>query len=109
MRDRRMLLEILELLPRLATEIIRQESGNVRGAREAPQIGHARTHDRRLESLRLRDGPRGHEPAVAPAHYGEPIRIRDAHRDYMVQTGLIVLEIASAPIVVIREAKFLSI
>src|SRR5579885_1702665 len=108
-RDRRVLLKIVELLPGLAAEVIRDESGNVGSPGEAPQIRDARADDGGFETMRLRHSPRRHESAVTPAHHAETIRVGDAHLNHPIDAGLIVVVIFPAPVVVVRESEGFSI
>src|SRR5438034_688468 len=74
----------VQLVPRLAAEVIRHKARNIRRAGETHQVGDAGADGGSAETLRLRDHPRGHEPAIAPAHHAEMIRIRDAQVDDVV-------------------------
>ncbi len=66
--------------------------------------------DRRgLEALRLRDDPRGHEAAVAPAHDAESIRVGDAHPDHVIDAGHEVAVVAAAPVAVVGVAERLAV
>src|ERR1700723_4312909 len=48
----------------------------ITGGDETQPVRDARAFDRRLVAVRLRDGPRGHKAAGAPAEYGQPRGIR---------------------------------
>src|SRR6476659_5993293 len=74
MSDGRVFLETVEGVPSLAAKVVGQESGDVGRARKTPQVRHSSADRGRLESVRLRDGPTSHEPAVTPAHDGETVR-----------------------------------
>ena len=99
----------IQVIPVFAAEIERQKTGDIRCSREAHQVGDAGPDGSRLESLRLRDDPRGHEAAVAPAHDAEPLRVGDALRDQVIDAAHDVLVVAAAPVLDVGLAELLAV
>src|SRR6267154_3436330 len=101
--------ERFEYLPRLAAKVVWQETRDIRGSREAPQIGNACADRSRLEAVRLRNDPACHEAAVTPAHHCRSIRIGDAQCNHAIDTGHIVFIVLSTPIAHIRKPELLAV
>ena len=79
--------------------------GNVRRAGERHEVGHRRADRCGLEAVGLRHDPRGHEPAVAPAHDAEPVGVRDSHGDDGVDPRHEVAIVAAAPVLLVGAPK----
>ena len=75
------------------------------GAEFAGQVGHPRADHGGLESRRLGDGPGGHVAAVGPAGDAQPIRVDDAARDQVVNTGQDIAKIVAAPVGAVLDQK----
>src|SRR5688572_3165743 len=99
----------VKVLPGLATEVIRYETGNVRSAYEAHQIRYAGAHRRSFESMCLCDDPGSHKATIAPTHDSQPFRVGHAHLDYMVHPGHQILIVTATPVLDVRVAKLLAI
>src|ERR1700681_3045663 len=104
-----MLPERVEYVPCLAAKVVWQETWGIGGAGEAPQIRDSGADRGRFEASCVGDNPTGHEPAVAPAHDGCAIGIGDAHRNYAIDPGHIILIILSTPIAHIRKAELFAV
>src|SRR6266550_3968733 len=104
-----MLPERFEYFPWLAAKVVRQETWDIGGSSEAPQIGDAGANRGRFEAVSLGNDPACHEAAVAPAHHSRAIRIRDAQRDHAIDSGHIVFIVLSTPIAHIRKPELLAV
>src|SRR5260370_35638211 len=104
-----MLLERFEYLPGLAAKVVRQKARDIRGSSEAPQICNAGANRGRLEAVRVGYDPACHEAAVAPAHHGRAIRVRDAQRNHAIDSGHIVFIVLSTPMARIRNTELFAV
>src|SRR5262245_29235113 len=68
MEHRRMSAIGFQLVPKFATEIVGEETGNVGSPGKADQVGDSGANRCSAKSLGLRDGPGSHETSVAPSH-----------------------------------------
>ncbi len=92
-----------------APEIADQHTGNVVGAVHAPHVGKAGADHGRLEAAGLRDHPRRHVAAVAPADVRQFVGVGDAPRHQRVHAGHDVLVVAAAPVVDVVPQKLLAV
>src|SRR5262249_40626225 len=65
-------------------------------------IRNAGTCDSGVETVGLRDGPHGHEPAVTPTHHAEAVGINLIFLNCGIDSGKVVAQIAAAQISSIR-------
>src|SRR5215475_9772507 len=84
--------------PRLAAEAEFHQSRNVALAVETTPITDAGMSNGGFESVGLRDCPKGHKPAITPAHHDQLVRIGDGSRNHGVNAGHNILEILATPV-----------
>ena len=98
-----------KVVPEFRAHVVGDEARDIRGAGEAHQVGHSRSHRGGLEALGLCDDPGGHVPAIAPAHHAQPLRVGHSRGDDFVHAGHQVPVVAAAPILVVGVAEFLAV
>src|SRR5258706_881457 len=92
-------------VPIFAAKIIGNEAGNIGGANEAHQVGTRSADVGGLVAVGLRQGKGGHVTSIAPAADDKAVGMGHAHSNDFVDTGLIIVVITKAPIIVISMAK----
>src|SRR5580692_8335072 len=92
----------LHVWPQTAVVAVQITGIDIRSRSHGEQVGDGSTNDGSFETVRVSDGPRSHEAAVAPSANAKMISICDSARHEEIYAVHAVLEVAIAPVAIIR-------
>src|SRR6516162_1278910 len=99
----------ISFVPKFSSKIIRNKTGNIRGAIKAHQVCYTSSNARYLKAICFSDRKRSHVAAITPTAYYQTIGVSNTHLYDLINTTLIIFKISKTPVVVVRKTEIFSV